>query len=441
MFKKNQYNQNNYIITIFILIIIAYFLNYFPGDLKGYGLNIWVYTEWLFDYSNGFIRRGLSGEIIKIFNPIAGPMITISLINWLIIIIIAYNLIKLVKSKINNFNSLTLIFLLFLPNLFLFYIYDHDAFARKELVGILILLFHINYVLKKTRLKNRGIDLIKNGLNDIEKIIYSILCVAVISISLLIHEGMFLMFIPFHIYITFQFLFTLKVNNLKILKFLAVIYIPITISFLFTIFFGQVNFDTAFNISKNWHDNDLLMFEYNSEHINKKDSWALPGAFIALPWTPKQAIDFTLNSATIKRVLSYLSIFIFFGFATLILSRRVILEQEYNISERHSNLLFLIPLVITAPLYIIGADWGRWFVVHCFIFIIIIISGLSNNKTDNSKGKKYKINRKIYNVYIETILLTSIIFLRIPHGWIATETLFIKPLSRWVKYFLGFAGL
>ena len=53
---------NSLLLFVFSAAWIREFLYWLPKDAFGTSLNYWAYTDWLIDYSQGFIRRGLSGE-------------------------------------------------------------------------------------------------------------------------------------------------------------------------------------------------------------------------------------------------------------------------------------------------------------------------------------------------------------------------------------------
>ena len=57
--EDSKYPFNSLIVLSFILFLSTKILTYFPKDWLAGNLYSWVYTDWLIDYSAGFVRRGL----------------------------------------------------------------------------------------------------------------------------------------------------------------------------------------------------------------------------------------------------------------------------------------------------------------------------------------------------------------------------------------------
>ena len=54
-----------FLLGAFVLFTLVKLVYWLPRDLHGRGINEWIYTDWLIDYSAGFVRRGLSGEPVR----------------------------------------------------------------------------------------------------------------------------------------------------------------------------------------------------------------------------------------------------------------------------------------------------------------------------------------------------------------------------------------
>ena len=63
--QETQQPFNLLILLVFIFFLTNQLLFWLVKDFFSNGLNTWVYTDWLIDYSAGFVRRGLSGELIR----------------------------------------------------------------------------------------------------------------------------------------------------------------------------------------------------------------------------------------------------------------------------------------------------------------------------------------------------------------------------------------
>lgn len=127
-------------IFVFSLITIAVFrvlyvcLQIIKGDIYPYAI-----TEWLINYSNGFIRRGLVGSIhLQIF-PYGTASLAILLIVGVILFIIPalYALVWLHKS---GYSWLSVV-IVCNPAAFLFAAWDTGGLLRKEALGLAALTF------------------------------------------------------------------------------------------------------------------------------------------------------------------------------------------------------------------------------------------------------------------------------------------------------------
>ena len=126
---------------IFILFLKTFFISYFNplGDR-------WAYQELFINYSGGFIRRGLLGELYLTFNNFyqIEPNKFFSLVfivPYLVALILYFNLLKKIKDY-----YLIFIFIVFSPSLILFNIYDQNTFLTKDIFSNLSILIHAVYI-------------------------------------------------------------------------------------------------------------------------------------------------------------------------------------------------------------------------------------------------------------------------------------------------------
>ena len=140
----------------------------------------WQYGEWLINYQNGFVRRGLVGELIYLISYVFNGNLQVTfvfIISLLVIIyyFLSYRLIK--KIEFNNLNIL----ILFSPLFFIFFIVISKVGIKKEIV---LYIFYLTYLL----------ILLSNDYNYKKNwYIFSIL-----PLVFLIHEG-FVFFLPYFI--------------------------------------------------------------------------------------------------------------------------------------------------------------------------------------------------------------------------------------------------
>ncbi len=191
---------NLLLLFVFCVAWIRDVLYWFHKDAYGTSLNYWAYTDWLIDYSQGFIRRGLSGEIWRLVPDTVTPLAFVAVLSWVLILTAAFGYVRLLARSWKTFHPLTLFGLLFLPSLFFFYIHDHNAIARKEILGYVSVLLHLLLIEKSFPLEN-GITLPAGSLKRYIGWLTPITVILLPTI-ILIHEGSFLLFVPLHGMIT-----------------------------------------------------------------------------------------------------------------------------------------------------------------------------------------------------------------------------------------------
>lgn len=378
--NKQLIRANAIILGVFSFFFLTKLLHWFPKDISQ-GINIWAYTDWLIDYSSGFVRRGLSGELVDWLSNFAHPRFIIGVLTWSIFGSVVFGYMRLLSRSIKTLSPFLFVALLFLPSLLPFYLYDHGAFGRKEIIGYLILLYHL-YSLETHKTAN-----VKKlpALNSYIKKILPITLVF-LPIHVLIHESSFLLFVPVHMTITYTILQLPPSSSFRRKIFiLLLLYLPALLAFLAIFFFGRPSFEVALNICNKWELANAL--EAGSCSISGNDTkWALPGSFTALPWSFSQAASLPLAFIG-KKILAWVTNFLIMGFSTvyigsmvvrLLISNYSLLDSGKIFARQHSKGIFykyfLLPLIISAPLYVLGRDIGRWFAVSCINYIMISLS-------------------------------------------------------------------
>lgn len=89
-------------------------------------LSPFVYEEWLINYSQGFVRRGLSGSILLFLNNYG--LDTFQILKWCsYLIVLFFSGMYLLQVKLSNkvLDLKSLMVVLFLPSLIFFPLHDH----------------------------------------------------------------------------------------------------------------------------------------------------------------------------------------------------------------------------------------------------------------------------------------------------------------------------
>ena len=137
----------------YFLLLLAFFSIFKLFD-NAVNLDSWQYGEWLINYQNGFVRRGLTGELIYFTSYLFNQNIQISFFFLLSIIITIYyylNFQLLKKVELNFLNIL----ILFSPLFFVFFIVISKVGIKKEIIlytlylVYLLVLLSTNYNYKK----------------------------------------------------------------------------------------------------------------------------------------------------------------------------------------------------------------------------------------------------------------------------------------------------
>ena len=112
----------------------------------------WAVGEWLINYGGGFVRRGLTGQLLLSL-PFSSKIILIILFLFIFSLVIYVYLSVLIPSLKSGLNFFSL-FLLLNPAGLLFIAWDQNVFIRKEWLGlgILVLLSANTFKFKSSRI-------------------------------------------------------------------------------------------------------------------------------------------------------------------------------------------------------------------------------------------------------------------------------------------------
>lgn len=450
-----QYQFNFLILLTFILFLSTQFLTHLPNDWFSGGLYSWVYTDWLIDYSAGFVRRGLSGELVYAVSDFIHPYHFSVILSWSIFLILVVGYLYLVFKNLKKIPPLYLIIILFLPSLLPFYVFDHSALGRKEMLGYIFLFIHLFLIKWQFSLspfnKNTYIKFL------------ALITFLFLPLHILIHESSLLLFIPVHIMMSWTVLSYHENHHFyKKLKVLMLMYSPVFITFLIVYALGRPELEVVQKICTHWEALHALR-QGTCQIDNENTMWTLPGALSALAWNFSQATSLAA-SLSIYIIFGWLFIFLLLSFISMAylgqLSTLLSLDEnkqsplvEQTNQWKHSTLIrfkyFLIPILCSLPLYLVGWDFGRWFAVTSINFAIIVLSkelGYMEAKIlpmNNSFFKQLTrmtniitISRtKISHVLTPTFILIILFYLRLPHCCISENFEFVaQPLREFLQF-------
>lgn len=369
-----------YLLSLFFFFLFIY--NFFQIIEYSTSKYAFQYGDWLINYSNGFVRRGLIGEFFLILRNALNinlELIYVSFLTILLIIFYYKNYLILKKMKF-NFLLLTLIFS---PFLYLFTILNHSSGIRKEYLLFFVFVNLISYLTNN----------LKNTITT--KLLYMFFFI----LLLFIHE-LSIFFLPFFL---FLFLYSKKkIDNQKYF-FTVILFIFLSFFTIFIIYIFRGNSSFVPVICQSVGD---------SAYENCLTSGAIYDSFNQ----SLKIIFFEItNIFDVKGVFSFLFVFcVFFIPFIFFFTNKIMFKKFYllnfQINQKKFLLLIIFNFFYLLPLFLIGADWGRWISIFFFLFFYIIIF-LSLKKNIIFKKKNF-INLDFFdlNVYKKILIIIFFIF-------------------------------
>lgn len=376
---------NSFLLFAFSALWIRDFLYWLPKDAYGTSLNYWAYTDWLIDYSQGFIRRGLSGEVWRLVPSSVPPIEIVAMFSWVLILAIALGYVRLLARSSKNIHPLTLFGLLFLPSLFVFYLHDHDAIGRKEILGYVTVLLHL-FIVERSFPLGDGTALPVGSLRRYVTWLLPINLILLPAI-ILIHEGNFLLFVPLHGMITLTVLrMTGQTSFPRAALWTGLLYLPAVLSFGIVYLTGTPGYQTLLGICQKWLPSGAIREGSCVLSPNKLSGSTLPGSFNPMEWSLAQAANITLTVVSMNWIV-WISILPTLGVSLWYLIRQAVytilrsrFPQSFSpqAARRYSGLFFrlyfLIPFLLSLPIYFSAYDYGRWFTVTSINVSMLAVS-------------------------------------------------------------------
>jgi len=408
--KKKLSNDwsSYYLYYILIFIVCGIFILYSKHDVG----NDSSLSDWLINYSGGFVRRGLVGQIVLEFAYFFSIKLRDAIVIFQIISFVTYYVLVFFLLRRTITNRL-LILSVFSPIFILFPIAEIEALGRKE---IFILLIVILYFFSNIR--------------DIKtQIIFKFF---IFPISILIWEPA----IIFYPYLLLIDLVVFKINKLN--KNLIWLFLSYLVVFLVTIFvylnsISSENFDLMRNILTNDFGENCYMSCLFVGNQSQNSLMELANANTAIV-KPLHIIRYTL--------------IVLIGFYPLfnLLKISKLNNKELFFLSNYKNLLFPF-IVVFSPslfLYIFMYDWGR--IVH-ISYSFMLLSYIFLLKNNLIKIDQDKLSQNIFiNLSNKMFFILFIIFClcwnqkTVMRADIATNS-FYKIIYNSSKQIFGFEGI
>ncbi len=300
----------------------------------------WNSSEWMITYAEGFVRRGLGGELLvwlMHFTGLGFFPIWATVTTAVYLAVCWYILRRCHQLRGSN---LWRFCLLMNPALLIFPIEcrPYGSFLRKEVLfvaGTVALVSLCEWALRGSRLSSAA-----------GSVTVLLSFCAVSTVLALLHEGMFLFgWFPLNAVVLVAFLRRRRVG-LRVALGLALIASLPALAVTGASGHWHGTAQTAKAICENWHSESV------STVCNAGRQF--PPAVGALGWSVADAIALPMKAAW--RFPVFLMIFAFVAALLLSAIRKLMREARLE----HLIALMVLPLVCSLPIFVLGWDWGRY---------------------------------------------------------------------------------
>ena len=354
-----------------LYLIVLFFFGVFFLNEKHIVENDSTISEWLINYSGGFTKRGLIGEICVFFANFFEINLRDSILIFQLVIFSIYFILLYFFFKNIKMNKL-MILAVFSPIFILYPIAEIEVLARKELF---IFCIFITYLIIK---------------NNFKRTIYKIV---LLPIAILIWEPM-IFFLPFWI--------AVDIIDNKIKRFDKIFFIN-SISLLPTLFFAIYIILNPITV-ENWNilsqslKNDFGEVCYMSCGLLKDKS------------TIYQQFTGNFHKYSFEVFFRYfLIILIGYGPLFILSFSSSLNEKKIIIFKKFNHLLFPL-LILLAPiilLFAMGYDWGRWVNIGYFFSVIFYFYLIKKNLININENifKKITVFLNPKKVFVTTFII------------------------------------
>ena len=370
--QKNNNKINAYLLC-YLLFLFFFSVSYL--FIKNDVGNDSTISEWLINYSGGFTKRGLVGQISVYLSNIFNLNLrdSILILQILIIFIFYLSIFLYVRNyALERFYLLAL----FSPIFLLYPVAEIEVLARKEIFIFILFILHCSIPIKKIS-------------------IYRISKITILPICMLIWEPV-IFFILFWIFID---LLINKINNNGKKIFIEFLFYIPTLLIAFNFIFFPLTEDEHAKMANYLIQNFGEICYMSCALLNDKS-------------TLIQQFQGNVSSYSIEVFIRYfLIILIGFGPLFIIFFNSNLVEKKILFIEqiKFLNLLGIILLLLSPVLllFAMGYDWGRWvhisYVMTFILFIFLIKNNLIN--IDLIKLKNNKLNLVKKNFFIAIFII------------------------------------
>ena len=291
--------------------------------------------DWLINFADGPVRRGFSGELFLGLGELLNlsPLLVLGLVQAVILALVMATLLQIAWSK-GLTDSLTLVLLS--PALVLFWVNDIDAPFRKELLGYLV--FVPLFLLRSRPVSNFRLALAS----------------ALFGIAVAFHEANVVFFVPFALVLWLlleksRSIPWILLNGFTGLTSTVFSWLHMSVNSVERMCMRVVETGASPQVctgSITWLSKDL-------EEV-VQDGWQLVAVFGGVQ----------------NFILALLLVALLFGMVALLL--------KHSLAEHGVVPGIAICIASALPLYLLGADWGRWVSIQMFVLIFVFLAFAEN---------------------------------------------------------------
>jgi hypothetical protein len=341
------------------------------------GIEDWGYSEFLINYSQGFVRRGLTGEfalliekqkIISFYTLLSIFLLAAHITNVIILWLI-------VKRLIPHNNRAKL--LLVAPGILLFPIWDTNAFIRKDhyLVGLLLIHALIAVKVQANELSSeRYINCLK------------LILVGSFVVTLMHEANYFLLFVHIVIAINVAKIHPRPEITRKVIHVNVISLIIQTMLFAY-LFVHRISFRST---------QEMYLHIPSSLLARRDPVLAVSNSFQE---------NSNLTHLILRSPVSMVSYFIAF------LIGPFLIFWILKVSIKKSQALLLLSTLPQISLFIIGWDWGRW-----LWFLTVSVLALFVLEKDSISTNTSAKTRTSNGIFGNKIILIFLLLFHIPHS-------------------------
>jgi hypothetical protein len=380
---------------LFLVAALLLFLSFIAFSLYvDLGKDTWIYGDWIINYSSGFVRRGLIGSLIHL-QSIVSPPVALAIVH--ILLYAAFTALLLFQFWRYR-HDLLVMTLLFSPLGLLFFVYNHYAIGRKEILLFTTVLLQINLFARLSATRTN-------------ELLYFVALIAMSSVMILSHDGLYF----FSLFLdTIFFLFAIKRRSLNsALRWAAAAFILQTALFLICYHYKGSYYNVQIICASlgEFAPQGATPGVFSRGGFLPSDCLQV-GGISQLGWDASGAIQTVVHNISRGYPVTY-------GLTGLIgLTSFALLARRYRLVRGPQStavvVFALLSVAYTTPLYVVAIDWGRWMQITylTLFFLMVYLIDIKFLVMDEAKSRApYAGLNRFLNVSRGWAFLLAAIFL------------------------------